>query len=161
MELLRSICAACGFQNPKTLLQSGNVVFDPGPLTPAEVAERLCDAIEREAGFRTQVMVRDTAELEAVVAMNPFAGESGIEPAKLLVTFLETTPSREAIDRLLAWPGPERVHAAGRELYAYFPEGIGRSKLAPTLNEKRLGTAGTGRNWSTVLALLEMCRAGG
>jgi uncharacterized protein (DUF1697 family) len=52
--------------------------------------------------------------------------------------------------------GREIVRAKGRELYIVYPDGIGRSKLTIALIEKKLNTRGTGRNWNTVLKLLEM-----
>ena len=51
---------------------------------------------------------------------------------------------------------PEEFRLLGRELYAWCPNGIGRSKLLQALTEKRLGTVGTARNWKTVTALLAL-----
>jgi len=44
----------------------------------------------------------------------------------------------------------------GREVFVYYPNGMGRSKLSAALVEKTLKTPGTGRNWNTVTKLLEM-----
>ena len=44
----------------------------------------------------------------------------------------------------------------GRELYAWHPDGVGRSKLAALMSGKGLGVTGTARNWTTVTRLLEM-----
>jgi uncharacterized protein (DUF1697 family) len=78
-------------------------------------------------------------------------------PAKLLVTFLSSELSREAKAALLkANTGSEEIHVAGRELYIYFPDGSGRSKLVSALTDKKLGVTATGRNWNTVTKLLEI-----
>ena len=42
----------------------------------------------------------------------------------------------------------------GRELYAWHPDGVGRSKLARLLSDKGLGVTATARNWTTVTAVL-------
>ncbi|HYB00575.1 MAG TPA: hypothetical protein VED37_10205, partial [Ktedonobacteraceae bacterium] len=52
--------------------------------------------------------------------------------------------------------GPEEIHIIGQEAFIYYPEGIGRSKLTNTLLEKKLKTAGTARNWNTILKLQQM-----
>lgn len=68
---------------------------------------------------------------------------------------VKTAPNPAAVEALrAAIVGPEQVAAAGRHLYVTYPNGIGRSKLTPTLIETRLGKLpATGRNWNTVLKL--------
>ncbi len=51
---------------------------------------------------------------------------------------------------------PEELRIEGRELYIYFPNGMGRSKLSLARLEKTLKTSGTGRNWNSVTKMLEM-----
>jgi uncharacterized protein (DUF1697 family) len=51
-------------------------------------------------------------------------------------------------------PDPETLHIEGRELYIYFPDGAGRSKLSWPRLEKILKTPGTARNWNSVTKLL-------
>ena len=53
----------------------------------------------------------------------------------------------------------EQLHVIGSEMYIHFPLGQGVSKLPMAKIEKTLGTAGTGRNWNTVNALLAMAEA--
>jgi len=53
-----------------------------------ELAERIETGIERRFGFRPAVVLRTAREMSDVVARNPFAEREGVEPAKLLVTFL-------------------------------------------------------------------------
>ncbi len=52
-------------------------------------------------------------------------------------------------------PDPEEIRVNGRELYIYFPDGSGRSKLVPVLS-RVMKNKGTGRNWTSVSTLLEM-----
>ena len=96
--------------------------------------------------------------MKGVVARNPFARRRGIEPARLLVTFLAADPGEEArgkVRRMKAGP-PEELYVDGRELYVYFPNGMGRSKLPVAAIEKALQTTGTARNWNSVSKLLEL-----
>ena len=156
MEALRALYESLELRDAQTYVQSGNIVFRTKERNGATVGKRIEDAIEKKLDFRPDVMLRTTAELREVVARNPFAKRAGIEPGKLLVVFLATEPSAEVrADVLKIKAGPEEVHCDGRELYIYFPDGQGRSKLPPLL-DKVLKKKGTGRNWNTVTKLLEM-----
>jgi len=157
MDVLRALCESLGLQDAKTYVQSGNVVFRAKERPTAALARRMEDAIERKAGFRPAVVLRIAADLRAVIAGNPFAAREGIEPGKLLVTFLAAEPSPQAREEARAIKAdPEELHVGGRELYIYFPNGVGRSKLSLAKVERALKVAGTARNWNTVTKLLEM-----
>jgi uncharacterized protein (DUF1697 family) len=80
-----------------------------------------------------------------------------IEPGKLLVDFLSSESSPEACTSVRAIKtDPEKLHIEGREMYIYFPNGAGRSKLSWPALEKILKTPGTARNWNSVTKLLAM-----
>ena len=97
------------------------------------------------------------SELKDVIARNPFAGREGIEPNKLLVTFLAADPGDEARAKVRAIrTNAEELWADGRELYIYYPDGMGRSRLTLTVIDRALKTSGTGRNWNSVTRLLEL-----
>jgi uncharacterized protein (DUF1697 family) len=160
METLRALYEKLGMQQSRTYVQSGNVVFKTSERDLKKLRKRLEDGIERSFGFRSEVILRTTAELREAVANNPFATRRGIEPGKLLVTFLADEPDIEARKKVLAMKSdPEELRIAGRELYIYFPNGMGRSKLSWTAVAKALGTVGTGRNWNSVTKLLAMAEA--
>jgi len=114
------------------------------------------DAIERKFGFRAGVVLRTTAELRDLIARSPFGKRKGLEPGKLNVTFLACDLTKETCDQVLRIKAEvEEVKLGRRELYIYFPDGMGRSKLAAVL-DRTLKKAGTVRNWNTVTKLLEM-----
>ena len=104
---------------PKTLLASGNVVFDSDH--PADRIERDLETALAAHGLATDVMVRDHAELAAMLAANPWPEATADHPSHVLVTFHRDPFPPEALDRLAAvHAGPERFHVAGRELYTDF-----------------------------------------
>jgi uncharacterized protein (DUF1697 family) len=157
MDALKALCVSLKLKNPQTYVQSGNVVFSTEENDLAKLGTRIQDAIERKIGFRPNVMLRTMAELQDVVARNPFAKRSGIEPGKLLVNFLAHDPGKDAREKATAIKiGPEEMHLIGREAYIYFPNGQGRSKFPWPAIERALGTSGTGRNWNSVTKMLEM-----
>jgi uncharacterized protein (DUF1697 family) len=156
MDALRDLYESLGLRDPQTYVQSGNVVFGTDAKNIAPLAKRIEDAIERKFGFRPGVILRTTSELRDAIARTPFAKRRGIDASKLIVTFLAVDPSPEARDEIFRIKADaEEVQIDGRELYVYFPDGMGRSKVWPAI-EKALKKSGTGRNWNTVTKLLEI-----
>src|SRR5581483_4573248 len=152
METLRGICASLKFQDARTYVQSGNVVFRTDQRSEARVAASLENAIESKLGFRPAVVLRKAADFRAVIAANPFRARKDIHHGKLLVSFLSARPTADAWDELRKIKAdPEELRIADRELYIYFPDGMGRSKFPWAKLDKILGTPATGRNWNTVL----------
>jgi uncharacterized protein (DUF1697 family) len=157
MDALRRLYESLGLRDTQTYVQSGNVVFRTKEQSLAALSNKIENAIERSFGFRPVVVLRTPAELRDVVARNPFAKRRGIEPGKLLVTFLSNHPAAQALEQVLKIKAdPEELHIDGREVYIYFPNGQGRSKLSWVKIEKKLNTSGTGRNWNSVTKLLEI-----
>lgn len=160
MDALRAIYESLGLLQPQTYVQSGNVVFKTREQKLGPLAKRIEEAIERAFGFHADVILRTTSELKAVLAKNPFARRSGINPAALLITFLAEDPGEEARERLRQIKAePEELCIDGRELFIYFPNGMARPKLSIPLIERTLKTSGTGRNLNSVRKLLEMAEA--
>ena len=155
MAELRDLFAEAGYERVRTYVQSGNVVFasdaDPGEL------ERECERLISERfGFEVGVVVRTRDELAAVVDRNPL-GEVADNPKRYQVSFLDRPLPPEEVERLTALvASPERLAVHGRELYAWHPEGVARSKLWNTLAGTDLGVKATARNWTTVTTLLAM-----
>ena len=157
MNELKSLHEALGFRHVVTYIQSGNVVFSSDETDPARLARQIEESFAQKFGFRSQVIVRTSAELEEIIASNPFQNQPEKEPKWILVLFLATRPEDTTLEDLKkSYSGPEEIYLTGQELYVYYSEGVGRSKLTLPLIEKKLKTVGTGRNWNTVLRLREM-----
>ncbi|HSC56890.1 MAG TPA: DUF1697 domain-containing protein [Nitrospira sp.] len=155
MDALRELYRKLGFHDPQTYVQSGNIVF--GAKDKSLKAQVLENAIEREFGFRPGVVLRTAAELKQTVKRNPFAGRDAINPGLLLVSFLGDVPTEAGLEALKALPvGSEEMHISGREVFIYFPDGMGRSKFPWASMDKILKTTVTGRNLRTVMTLLTM-----
>ena len=105
------------------------------------------------------VVVRTRAQLAKVVSHDPF-GKTADNPKLYQVSFCSAKPDKAAVAKVAeAATAHERLTAHGREIYAWFPDGVGRSRLAARLSKQSLGVTATARNWSTVLALLELADA--
>lgn len=157
MDALRSLCESLELQNAQTYVQSGNVVFNTKEKDISRLSKRIAAEIEGQFNFRPEVMLRTTSDLREVISKNPFAKRPDIEPGKLLVFFLASDPGPEARKKVLQIKtDPEELHINGSELYIYFPNGVGKTKLSFPLIDRILKTQGTGRNWNTVTKLLEI-----
>jgi uncharacterized protein (DUF1697 family) len=155
MPELREALEDAGYDDVRTYLQSGNVV-----LTSTDSARKVAGKCERVIGDRfgleIAVVVRTRNELAKVVERNPL-GRVAKDPKRYQVSFLAGKPDAKLVRKLLdaAVPGEELV-SVGREVYAWHPEGIARSKLWAQLGGKGLGVTATTRNWTTVTKLLEL-----
>jgi uncharacterized protein (DUF1697 family) len=157
MIALRNFAIDLGLKNVRTVLQSGNVVFDvSGERSNDRLERRLEEEAALQLGITTDFFVRSRDEWDAMIEANPFQTEARDDPAHLVVMLLkhEATAAAEHAVRS-AIKGSERIARGARLLYAVYPDGIGRSKLTNAVIERRLGTRGTARNWNTVLRLQE------
>ena len=157
MDALRAVYESLKLEDPRTHVQSGNVIFRTKEKNTAALAKKIENAFESKFGFRSEIVLRTVEELRKAIAASPFAGRRDVEPGKLLVTFLAGDPGPDAHKALRSLKGhPEELHLLGRELYIYFPNGAGKSKLPWSSFAKLLKTTGTARNWNSVMKMLEI-----
>jgi uncharacterized protein (DUF1697 family) len=157
MADLRALADELGLGEPKTLLQSGNLVFDAKAKSPVKLETLLEGAIKKRFGIETTVMVRSGTELKSTIARNPFPKEAKNDPGFLHVYFLKSPATAEQVAALrTAIKGPEKVKGEGHEIFLFYPDGAGHSKLTNAVIERHLGARGTARNWNTVNKAAEM-----
>ncbi|MGZ7119040.1 MAG: DUF1697 domain-containing protein [Methanobacterium sp.] len=146
-----------GFENIKTYLQSGNVIFKCNSADTEKIAEDIKRKISQTFGLSINVIVRRDEELENIINSNPFIKNPEIERNKLHVTFLNEKPDKENISNLDINKGKnEEFEVNNKEIYLYLPNGYARTKLTNNLWEKKFNTIATTRNWKTVNKLLEL-----
>ena len=148
MGELRGLCERLEFSRVRTYIASGNLVFEADG-DEARVQTRLATALHEYAGKPTGVFVRTAAQLEKIVAANPYPE---CAPNLVHVAFLDQAP----VGDLLAGVSGrtvEEITPGAREVYIYYPQGQGASKMRlPTV------AAGTARNMNTVTKLAELAK---
>jgi uncharacterized protein (DUF1697 family) len=155
MDELKELHESLGLKDVVTYIQSGNVVFTSDNADLAQLPGQIEDGFAQKFGFHVNVIVRTSAELRDIIANNPFQAKQ--ESKWVVVLFLATRPDSTAQEDLQkTYVGPEELCIIGQEVYIYYPNGIGRSKLSHTFIEKKLKTNATGRNWNTILQLQKM-----
>src|SRR5437660_10225720 len=102
MDTLRESFEALGFQQVKTYIQSGNVIFQAAKLSPATLSKKIEERIVSDFGFAVDVISRTRDEMDKVIKGNSFLKESGIDPSKLHVAFLSDVPTAVAVMKFQA-----------------------------------------------------------
>ena len=155
MKDLVRILQEMGFENIKTYIQSGNVVFQSTKTQRNSIAKDISQKISDIYGFEPKVLLLDQATLQDAIKNNPFETSDG---KALHIIFLESIPTAPDLERLNALKSKSEEFKLSKNIfYLFTPEGVGRSKLAANI-EKSLGVEGTGRNWNTVSKLIAMVK---
>ncbi len=161
MDALRRVYESMGLADVRTLLASGNVVFRSRIKDREQLVKRITQEIERQLKLTVEVIVRTLAEIESIVERGPVLSPRA-DMAKLHVMFLASVPAATAQAALGKWHKefqlPEMLEMRGPEIYLYYPNGVGRSKLSGAVIENKLDTFGTARNWNTLAKLIEVGR---
>jgi uncharacterized protein (DUF1697 family) len=148
---LTAICTGIGFDNVRTYLNSGNVIFE-SLLPKTEVREALETALSGETRREIGVVIRSGGELERVVKSNPFPKAVPSQVGVLLVT----EPVAENVLAEFVTLGREEVILGKREVYVHYPDGMGRSKLKWPVSLRH----GTSRNINTLSKLAGLAAEG-
>lgn len=157
MKELKEMAGEIGYENARTLVASGNLVFDTKKTSDTKLETTLEAAIEKTFGLFSDVMVRNPDEWTAIINANPFPKKAKDDPAHLVCMVCKTAPDAKAIEAWLEgfrakYDKGEKLKVTGREIYIDYGASIGQSKLALP---KKLAT-GTARNWNTMLKLQQM-----
>ncbi len=156
METLRETCAALEFQNVKTYINSGNLIFETVETDDEKLAAQIETAIETEFALKIKVIVRTIDEIKEIVENNPFAGQYDNDK-DLHVFFLEEElPADKRALLLSNNTENERFAVQNREIYCHLRGSVLDSLMGKDYIGKKLKVAATARNWRTVNKVLEL-----
>jgi uncharacterized protein (DUF1697 family) len=160
MTRLREMFEGMGFEQVRTYIQSGNVVYKAGRSTTLALSRKIEKRMMAEFGFSALVLTRTAEELGRAIAGNPFVKEGKSAPSNVFIGFMAETPDGDAIKRLRARAAKaERMHCCDKEIYVYYVDGMGKARLLThTVVERVLAVSVTMRNWNTVSQLHEMAK---
>jgi uncharacterized protein (DUF1697 family) len=154
MAALKSAFEAMGFGNVRTVMASGNVVFE-APRRDRPPGRTISQALEKALGFPVTVLIRTERELKAIVRSEPFNAVPSGPNDQLYVTFLNEKEDTCSRVRLQDPPkGVRIVKVDPGEVYSVVL--LSRGGRTPDLMRylaRNLGPAGTTRNWRTVIKL--------
>ncbi|MER8373981.1 DUF1697 domain-containing protein [Mesorhizobium sp. M1406] len=154
MADLKAMVEELGLKNPRTLVATGNLVFESEKTSIATLEKRLEAAFEKAFGKHVEIIVRTANDWLKVAAGNPFPDESNATADQVAVRVMRQPVPDEAIAALKSYVGKdEKMQAVGGDIWIVFSRAS--SRLLTATSHKRLGI-GTSRNWNTVRKLAEM-----
>jgi uncharacterized protein (DUF1697 family) len=152
----RSMMADLGLQNPRTLIATGNAIFESHGATVRKLEVELENAFERRFGRRVDTIVLSAASFRELAANNPFRRESERDGSRVAVRVMRRPMDKRSVMGLTPYLSQgERVEIVQGDLWVHFKHEPNRSRLWQALASKRLGI-GTVRNWNTIRRLNEM-----
>ena len=157
MPKLIALAKSSGFTEVKSYINSGNIVFAVSKIKPEQVGPRLEKAIEKEFGFKVDVIVRTASQWKKYSTGSPFPSAESLRP-KMLHIGLSKRPLRSDIIQGLIEKAlyGEKIKIVDDAIWVDFAKSVGNSKLTPAVFDKAAGSTVTMRNWNTVLKLNEM-----
>ena len=146
MAELKAIGLGCGFENVRTFIATGNLLFD-SDLDEADVTMRIADKVAAFFGKPVPLFVRSAAEMAEAAAGNPFCDD---KPSRVMAHFIAEPPSAAMLVEARDVVG-ERMALGPRLIYVSYGEGIGKTRLK--LPAVRHGTA---RNLNSVARIADL-----
>lgn len=157
MELLRQMYEQLHFNNVRSYIQSGNLVFEAKETATKKLATLIAKEIQNKFGFKVPVLVLKKKELMHIIQNNPFLKDKEKMPNFLHVTFLSSEVKLIDIEEITSKKQEnEAIEFHEKAIYLFCPNGYGNTKLNNNFLERKLGVTATTRNWKTTLKLLDM-----
>lgn len=155
MAELKRVMEGMGYGDVKTILASGNVVFEAGKEKPEAVVRKLEVVLAKKFGFEIGVIVRSMGEIEKMLAAKPFKNVKFTPNTRRYVTFLASPPA--------SLTAPKSEYAGYKVLKVTKGEVYHALELNPKVKTpdvmkllgKQYGKKITTRNWNTIEKLLK------
>lgn len=156
MEALREMCTALKLSEVRTYIQSGNLVF-ASTQARSGLEAKIESGILSTFSLAVPVIVRSADEWRQSLAACPFSAEAASDPSHLyLLTAKAPFPTEVSNELQVKGRDGELARLVGDDLWIYYPRGMARSKITPSLIDRLAGSPSTARNWKTASAVLEM-----
>jgi uncharacterized protein (DUF1697 family) len=160
MAGLRELAVSLGLAEPRTYIQSGNLLFR-SEVPAGELERRLERAIAKRFGFAVPVLVRAATEWAGYLEEVPFPQAAESEPTLVMLALSQAPPAPGAVEALMERAADgERVRETGGGLWIRYAGGSGRSRLTPAVLDRCVGSPVTTRNLRTVRKLNELLTGG-
>ena len=152
MKELIELLEENGFNNVKTYIQSGNVVFRNDHSSSIDISETISALIDQQFGFMPDIIVLEKAAFDLALNNNPYTANEG-KTSHFYFCKTAVNINTEKIEKYHS--ESEEYQLIDNVFYLYAPNGIGTSKLVANI-EVCLGTQTTGRNLNTVNKLKQL-----
>jgi len=157
MDDLKKCFAALGFKNVKTILASGNVLYESTVDDENALAKKISEKLKAKLGHDVGIQVRSIEEIQKLADRDPFKKIKVTPDTKLYITFLPQKPTSKL---KVPYTSPEKdfkiLEVTDREICSAVVLSLGRGTVeAMGILEKEFGKNITTRNWNTVGKILK------
>ncbi|WP_192384318.1 DUF1697 domain-containing protein [Mesorhizobium silamurunense] len=160
MADLKAMAEGIGLKNVRTLVATGNLVFEARTVKIPDLERRLEMAFEETFGRHVDIVVRGAEDWLKLAAGNPFPAESVDTADQVAVRVMRSPAPVEAVAALHSYAAEdEKVASVDGDIWLVFSRERPSSRLLAAASHKRMGI-GTSRNWNTVRRLAEMVGSG-
>ncbi len=160
MDYLRKLLENEGFEDVKSYIQSGNIIFNSQENQIPILEKRIQEAILNEFGFEVQLIVLLPDELSTSIQSNPLLNNDSLDMKQHYFAFLNENPSDENWQLLKNYLlNGEKIELGEKVIYIHYSDGAGKSKLTTNLIENKLKRIATSRNLNTCRKLLELANS--
>ena len=154
MAELRELLSKSGFENVKTYIQSGNVIFQSTEGNIESLELNIQNTIKNYFGFEVPVIVKIPKELKQIFDACPFSEEEKLNSYFMM---LYAVPDRAIVDEVLNISYPNEIfHISNDCVYFYCATGYGKAKMSNNFFERKLKVTATARNYKTMVKLLSL-----
>lgn len=156
-EKLRGLFEKLGFTNVRTVISSGNVIFESTSRSAKKLEDRIEAAILAQLAFTSTTIIRSKGQIQQFVDQNLFKGMTHTQKSNLNVTFLK---NKQSIDMQFPFNVKDRAYT----LLGMYDGAVCSvidltSSKTPDLMtwlEKKFGKEITTRTWKTVERILKV-----
>ena len=153
MADVRRVLEGSALHNVRTWIQSGNIAFETAS-SAADTAALIHERLQTQLNVDLAVIVKTPAELQQILAENPFVGE-GYDAKRVFFT-LANQPLANSADLSAQDFGDEKLRICPQAAYLYIPQDASRSKLGNAFLEKQPGIRLTTRNENTLRKMMTL-----
>lgn len=157
MDELKLTFESMGFKNVRTVLASGNVLFETKEQSTMILKKKVEENLKKNFGIEIIVIIRSIEELQKLSDMDPFKGINVTKQTRLYVTFL---PEKSKSKMKIPYESPDKnfriLRVTDKDICSVLT-------LTPESNtidlmsilEKEFGRKVTTRNWNTIMRFLK------
>lgn len=150
MADLKKLMEEMGYKDVKTVLASGNVVFEAGKEKPEGIVKKLEVALAKNFGFQIGGIVRSMGEIEKMIKAKPFKSVKVTPQTRRYVTFFASPPASLTVPKS-EYSGYKVLKVTKDEVYHVLE--INPKLKTPDVMKllgKQYGKKITTRNWNTI-----------
>ena len=156
MAKLKSILEDSGFENVRTLLASGNVIFEGKKENLPSLTKKISTTLDETFGFTIPVILRDADEIEKIITVDPFKGIGVTKDTRLYVTFLsEESKSKLKIPYYSTDKSFQILNIKDKAIFSVLDVSKTGTVDAMAILEKEFGKNITTRNWNTIVKIVK------